>query len=66
MKNNTYKKLSVPYRLLVSKLMPTYRREHPEQPVTGLPLTFIFINLPGVVKRNNIVRDNIVEGKRES
>jgi hypothetical protein len=39
MKNNTYKIiLSVPYRLLVSGLKPTYRREHPEQPATVLPL----------------------------
>jgi hypothetical protein len=39
MKNNTYKIiLSVPYRLLASGLMPTYRREHPEQPATVLPL----------------------------
>jgi hypothetical protein len=41
MKNNTYKIiLSVPYRLLASGLMPTYRREHPEQPATVLPLVF--------------------------
>jgi hypothetical protein len=39
MKNNTYKiNLSVPYRFLVSRLMPAYRREHPEQPVSVLPL----------------------------
>lgn len=39
--NNTYKiKLSVPHRLLASRLMPTYGREHPEQPATVLPLIF--------------------------
>jgi hypothetical protein len=39
MKNNTCKIiLSVPYRLLASGLMPTYRREHPEQPATVLSL----------------------------
>lgn len=41
MKNNTYKIiLSATYRLLASRLMPTYRREHPEQPATVLPLIF--------------------------
>lgn len=41
LKINTYKiNLSMPYRLLASGLMPTYRREHPEQPATGLPLIF--------------------------
>lgn len=41
LKSNTYKIiLSAPYRLLASRLMPTYRREHPEQPATGLPLIF--------------------------
>lgn len=42
MRNSTYKiKLSAPCRLLVSRLMPTYRREHPEQPATVLPLICI-------------------------
>ena len=30
--------MSVPYRLFVSKLMPTDGWEHPEQPVTDSPL----------------------------
>ena len=38
-RNNTYKtNLSVPYRLLVSRLIPAYGREYPEQPITDLPL----------------------------
>lgn len=30
----------MPYKLLASRLVPTYGREHPEQPATVLPLIF--------------------------
>jgi len=55
MKSNIYKKMSVPCRLLASRLMPAQGREHPEQPATVLSLVIILINPPAVVKRNHNV-----------
>jgi len=63
LRNNTFKtKLSVPYRLLASRLVPTYGREHPEQPETVLPLIFRLSTTDKNVKRiwemKNIIRNN--------
>ena len=45
----------MPYRLLASRLMPTYGREHPEQPATVLPLTFIIDALTANVNTSRVV-----------